>query len=92
MKYQGKLVLVSKPVFENKSVIELSEKDKALIEQDLIKKYTKLDVFAVGVDTTFCKTGDVVLITPKTLSYADTVELEGEIKFIVKESDIIAVY
>ena len=92
MKYQGKLVLVSKPVIENKSVIELSEKDKALIEHDLIKKYTRLNVFAVGADTTFCKAGDDILITPKTLSYADTVELEGQIKFIVKESDVIAVY
>ena len=37
---------------------------------------------AVGADTTFCKAGDDILITPKTLSYADTVELEGQIKFI----------
>lgn len=93
MKYQGKVVLLDKPVYEPKIAgLELSEEAKASMEKELVKHYTKLKVFAVGEDVKFCKAGDEVMITPRQLSFCDTLELEGNIKFVSKESDIIAVY
>jgi hypothetical protein len=49
-------------------------------------------VHAVGEDVTFCKAADEVLITPRQLSYCDTVEIDGKIKFVAQESHIIGIY
>lgn len=92
MKYQGKVVLLNKPEIENKSNLELDQKTKAALEEDLVKHYTRLKVHAVGEDVTFCKVGDEVLITPRQLSHCDTIELDGKIKFVAVESNCLAVY
>jgi|TARA_R110001592_G_scaffold77380_3_gene232970 hypothetical protein len=86
-------VILDKPVFKSKiKNLELSPEAKESMEKDLVKEYGKLTVFAVGSDVTFCKAGDQVLLTPKTLSYCDTIELENEVKFVSKEADIIGRY
>jgi len=62
------------------------------MESELVKEYSKLKVYAVGADVTFCKEGDEVLITPKTLSYCDTIEFNDDVKFVSKEADILGKY
>ena len=92
-KYQGKIILVDKPNYESSiKGLELSATDKALMEAELVKHYTKLKVYAVGEEVTFCKAGDDVLITPRQLSYCDVVDVDGTTKFIAQESHIISVY
>jgi hypothetical protein len=93
MIYQGKVVILDKPVYEPKiKGLELSPADQAIIEADLVKHYTRLTVHAVGEEVTFCKPGDEVMITPRQLSYCDVMEIEGSTKFISKEADCIAKY
>jgi len=92
-KWQGKIVLLDKPVYESAiKGLELSQEAQASLEADLVKHYTRLKVYAVGEDVTFCKAGDEVLITPRQLSYCDTVELDGKIKFVAKEADCLGLY
>ncbi len=92
-KWQGKLVLLDKPVYESAiKGLELSPEAQASMEADLVKHYTRLRVHAVGEDVSFCKAGDEVLITPRQLSYCDTVEVDGKIKFVAQESHIIGLY
>lgn len=93
MKYQGKIVLLDKPVYEPKiKGLELSPEAQASLESDLVKHYTRLKVYAVGEEVTFCKEGDEVLITPRQLSYCDVIELDGSTKFVAKEADCIGRY
>lgn len=93
MKYQGKIVLLDKPAYESKIAgLELSPEAQASMEADLVKHYTRLKVFAVGEEVTFCKPGDEVLITPRQLSYCDVLDLEGKTKFVAIESHVVAVY
>lgn len=93
MKYQGKVVLLDKPTYESKvKGLELSPDAQASMEADLVKHYTRLKVHAVGEEVTFCKAGDEVLITPRQLSYCDTVEIEGKIKFVATEANCIGLY
>jgi hypothetical protein len=93
MLYQGKIVILDKPVYEPKiKGLELSSADQAIIEADLVKHYTKLTVHAVGEDVTFCKPGDEVLVTPRQLSYCDVIDIEGKTKFVAKEADCIGKY
>jgi hypothetical protein len=92
-KWQGKIVLLDKPTYESKiKGLELSPDAQASMEADLVKHYTRLKVHAVGEDVTFCKAADEVLITPRQLSYCDTVEIDGKIKFVAQESHIIGIY
>jgi hypothetical protein len=93
MEYQGKIVILDKPVYEPKiKGLELSPEAQASMEADLVKHYTRLKVHAVGGEVNFCKAGDEVLITPRQLSYCDVVDIDGKTKFIAKESDVIAIY
>lgn len=93
MKYQGKLVILDKPVYEPKiKGLELSPEAQASMEADLVKHYTRLTVHAVGEEVTFCKAGDEILITPRQLSYCDIVDVDNKTKFVAQESHIIAVY
>lgn len=93
MEYQGKIVILDKPVYEPKiKGLELSPEAQASMEADLVKHYTRLKVYAVGGEVTFCKAGDEVLITPRQLSYCDVVDIDGGTKFIAKESDCIGKY
>ena len=92
-KYQGKLVILDKPEVK-KGSIELSEKDIALQEAELVKKWGRLKVHAVGEDVKFCKPGDEVLVTARQLSFllSDLVVIDGKEKFVAQESHIIGVY
>jgi len=93
MRFQGKIVILSKPEYKEKiKGLQLGAKDLADMDAELIKSYTKLTVYAVGEDVNFCKAGDNVLITPRQLSFSDVVEIDGGAKFVTQESHIIAIY
>lgn len=91
--WKSNVVILNKPVFKTKiKNLELSPEAKASMEAELVKEYSKLKVYAIGKDVEWIKKGDEVLITPKTLSYCDTIELDGDVKYVSKEADIIGKY
>ena len=91
--WKSNAIILDKPAFKSKiKDFELSPEAKESMEADLVKEYSKLKVYAVGKEVTFCEPGDLVLITPKTLSYCDTIEFDGDVKFVSKEADIIGKY
>ena len=93
MRVIGKLVLIEKPEVEQApSGIELLPEAIKAKEEEMIKKFTALNVFAIGDEVIRVKAGDKVLITPKTLSFLDQVELEGKLYFVAQEHQIIAVH
>jgi len=91
--WKSNVVILDKPVFKTKiKNLELSPEAKASMEAELVKEFSKLKVHATGKDVEWIKKGDEVLVTPKTLSYCDTIELDGDVKYVSKEADIIGKY
>jgi hypothetical protein len=92
MKVRGNVVILDKPVYENKAGIELSEKDKKLMEEELFQQYQKLKVHSVGQDVSDIKKGDEVYVAPRVLMHCDVMIIDGKDKFLVRASDILIVY
>jgi hypothetical protein len=84
-------ILLSKPE-ERESVIELTEKDKQALEDELKKKWSRLEVYAVGNGVEDVFSGDLVYVQISALEHAERIEIEGKIKFMVREQDIAIVW
>ena len=93
MTVRGKRILLSIP--QQKEIgIELSEKDKELIMKEEIKKWSSLEVFAIGdsVDGEKIAVGDKVYVPTNSLQYAEKVMINEHVKFLVSENDIAIVW
>ena len=88
---KGRRVLVNQPEMKE-SAIQLSEADKAHIEQESMKKWTRLEVFAVGEDVATIKAGDSVYISVAAIKGAEVIEVEKSIKLMLSEYDIAIVW
>jgi hypothetical protein len=91
MKLLGKRILINIPVIE-KPVIELSPAQEAEREKEAIKKWTQLEIHAVGDEVEKVKAGDKVYVQTFALEGAEKIDLDGKIKLLVKEFDIAIVY
>jgi hypothetical protein len=90
MKLLGKRVLVKKPV-RPESTITLSDADKAIIDADLMKSYTKLTVTHVGDEVTLVKEGDLVYIGDG-LRHAEIIKIEEDVFFMIPDRDIAIIW
>jgi hypothetical protein len=88
---KGRRVLISQPE-RKESVIELSEADKAHMDAEDMKKWTKLTVYAVGEEVKTLEAGDVVYIGVNAIKGAEALEVDGGIKLMVSEYDIAIVW
>ena len=91
MKLKGKRVLLSRPVLE-KSAIELTPEVQASLDQENMKKWTHLEVFAVGDQVTDINVGDVVYLPKGAIEQCDVLEVEGEIKLMTSDFQIAIVW
>ena len=91
MKLKGKRILLSRPVME-KSVIELTPEIQASLDQENMKKWTHLEVFAIGDQVTDINTGDVVYIPKNAIEQCDVLEVEGEVKLMVSDFQVAIVW
>lgn len=91
MQLKGKRVLLTKPEVKE-SAIQLSESDKAAVEMDMRKTWTKLEVYAIGDEVVIVKPGDKVYIGITGLQASEAVSLEDGVKLMVAERDIAIVW
>jgi hypothetical protein len=91
MKLLGKRILINIPIIE-KPIIELSPAQEAEREREAIKKWTELEIHAVGDEVEKVKAGDKVYVQTFALEGAEKIDLDGSIKLLVKEFDIAIVY
>jgi hypothetical protein len=91
MKLKGKRVLLSRPVME-KSAIELTPEVQASLHQENMKKWTHLEVFAIGDQVTDIKVGDIVYLPKGAIEQCDVLEVEGEIKLMTSDFQIAIVW
>lgn len=88
---KGRRVLVNQPEMKE-SAIQLSEADKATIEQEAMKKWTRLEVYAVGEEVTGVKKGDNVYVSVNAIKGAEVIEVEESIKLMLSEYDVAIVW
>lgn len=88
---KGRRVLVNQPVMKE-SAIQLSEADKAHIEQEAMKQWTRLEVYAVGEDVTGVAAGDSVYISVNAIKNAEVIEVEETIKLMLSDYDVAIVW
>lgn len=89
---RGKRILVTKPVPETKSIIEVTPEVQAELDQDMMKKWTRLTVFAVGTEVADIKPKDQVYINASMLANAELVQLEGVDYMMVLDHAVAIVY
>ena len=88
---KGKRVLLSRPVLE-KSAIELTPEIQAKLDQENMKKWTHLEVFAVGDTVTDIKVGDIVYLPKNAIEQCDILEVDGEVKLMPSDFQIAIIW
>jgi hypothetical protein len=89
---RGKRILVTKPVSETKSLIEITPEVQAELDKELMSKWTRLTVFAVGNEVNDIKPNDEVYINASMLANAELVRLEGVDYMMVLDHAVAIVY
>jgi hypothetical protein len=90
---RGRTILVDVPV-RKESAIQLSEKDEEHIMKEAMKMWNKLTVYAVGDKVEDVKVGDQVYIRTASLNLevVERIEMEGTMKFVLNEGDVVIVW
>ncbi|NDC95285.1 hypothetical protein EB118_15105 [bacterium] len=90
-KIRGKKVLIKKPVIKKESLIEFTPAIEAQYEKDMIAKYSKLEVAAVGSDVTDIKSGDLVYVGA-AIAHSEVIQIEEEFFFLVPEHQVSIIW
>lgn len=89
----GTRIYLELPKQEEESKIVVDENTKEALQKELIKKMSKLKVYAVGDGVFTIKQDDVVLIHPEALSKAPIIPLDNEKNvLLVSIFDVIHVW
>ena len=86
----GKRVLIQKPESIESAVL-LTDDVKAQLDKDLIAKWTKLRVAAVGNECTTIKADDMVYVG-RVLEHAEVILIEDVTYFMINEAQISIVW
>lgn len=92
-KLRGRTILLSIPE-RKKSVIELSSKDEEALMNEAVKMWNKLTVYAVGDKVEEVNVGDEVYVRTSALNMevVERIDIEGEIKLVLNEGDVIMIW
>ena len=91
MKVLGNRIMVLKPKAPE-SLIELTDEAKASMEEEMMQKWSKLEVTHVGDEATKVKVGDRVYIGAPALKAAEVIQFMEDYYFLVSESSVYIVY
>jgi hypothetical protein len=87
---RGKKILVEKPVAPESAVI-LTDEAKASQEQELMKRWSKLRVAAIGDEVTGVKVDDSVYVG-NALAHSEILEIDGKHYFLVPEASVVIIW
>jgi len=88
---RGKRVLVTVPELK-KSAIEISAKDEEMIMQEAMKKWEKIEVFAVGDEVDGVNKGDMVYVQTYALESGEKISIDDHMRILVPENAIAIVW
>ncbi len=92
---RGNRIMLDKPEKkqeEGKLDLILTDEMEKQQEQDMMKEWTHLNVYAVGVDVEDVKAGDKVYVRTGALHNAEIIDMEGAIKMMVTVHDIVMIW
>lgn len=87
---KGRRVLLEKPM-RPASPIELSPEVQANLDQEFMRQWVKLKVFAIGDDVTEVSVGDEVYVG-QSLQHAEVLDIDGAHFLMVAEHEIAIVW
>jgi hypothetical protein len=90
---RGRTILLSVPE-RKKSALELSAKDEEAMMQEAAKLWSKLTVYATGDKVEEVSEGDQVYVRTSALNMeqVERIEIDGSIKLVLNEGDVIIVW
>lgn len=90
---KGNRILLNLPKKEEGKLI-VDENTKEALEREMMKKYQRLSVYAVGEGVHDIKAGDELMIDPQALSKAPVIPMGGDEdnKILVSIFDVILVW
>ena len=90
---RGRTILLSVPE-RKKSALELSAKDEEAMMQEAAKLWSKLTVYAIGDKVEEVSEGDQVYVRTSALNMeqVERIEIDGSIKLVLNEGDVIIVW
>ena len=91
MKLLGKRVLLSAPK-RKESIIELTPETERAMDEDMIKLWTALEVYAIGTDVTLVKAKDKVYVSVSSLSSAERIVIGDETKLLINEFEVMIIW
>ena len=86
--FRGRKVLINVPELK-KSSIELTAKDEEAIMKDAMKLWSKLEVFEVGNAVEGIRPGAIVYVSTSALASAEKIEIDGSMKMLINDLDVI---
>lgn len=88
---KGHRVLLNRPRREER-LIQLTPEMEEELNMKELANLKRLEVYALGEEVTNVKVGDFVYVNLMYLQSAELVEVEGEEKIMVRDSDIAIVW
>jgi hypothetical protein len=90
-KLLGRRVLINFPKRPD-SKIELTPEVERQLEEEMVKKWTNLEVYAIGEDVTTLKAGDKVYIPAEVLKSAERLNVNNDAKLMISEYDVAVIW
>ena len=91
MKILGNRIMVLKPKAPE-SLIELTDEVKASMEEEMMKRWSKLEITHIGDEVDKVKIGDRVYIGAPALKAAEIIQYNDDYYFLVNQQSVIIVY
>jgi hypothetical protein len=92
-KLRGRAILLNVPQ-RKKSAIQLTAKDEEAMMQEAAKLWSRLTIYAVGDKVEEVVPGDEVYVRTGALNMetVERIEIDGEIKLLLSEGDIVIIW
>lgn len=92
-KLRGRAIFLDIPK-RPESVLQLTAKDEDAIMQEAMKMWNKLTVYAVGDKVEEIKAGDQVYVRTAALNLetVERIDVDGEVKLVINEGDIVLIW
>ena len=91
MKLLGRKVLLTIPK-RPESVIELTPEVEKQLEAEMIKQWSKLEVFKTSADVEAVKEGDFIYVSSNVLMNAERITIDEDVKMLINEYDVSIVW
>jgi hypothetical protein len=90
---RGRTILLNLPKIKESS-IQVSANDEEAMMADAVKMWNKLTVFAIGDKVEDVAVGDQVYVRTSALNMeiVERIDIDGEIKLVLNEADVVIVW